>query len=320
MKELIREFFFLRRGERRALLFVMLLLACIIVVRYWLAWRPIPGDPDPAFYERMDELKTELLLAAELEQRRRNEERERFMEKRKIAEQPVMGERKELRLFSFDPNTIPADSLRLMNLPGFVTENMMRYRSAGGIFRKPDDIGKIYGMDTSLYKELLPFVFIEQQGSDKSSRQANPLSEFTTGDTSFRISLNEADSALLTMIPGVGQAYSTRIIKYRELLGGFYNPEQLMEVYGMDSSRYSKLLKFCVVDSSMIRWIDLNSASFKELIAHPYIDRSETYAILHYRKYANKISDPEELLTNQIIDKERFKKIAPYLTTKRINE
>jgi competence protein ComEA len=321
VKKLIREFFFLRRGERRALMVVMVLLGCIVSVRLWHTVRPLPGsESTPVFYADMVELKSRLLLAAEMEERIRKEERERYLKELKAEEKHTGGIRKELMLFAFDPNTIPADSLRLMQLPGFVAENIVRYRKAGGTFRKPEEIGKIYGMDTALYEEILPYVFIKNQELFNSEQQFAKRSGYISGDTIPTFSLNEADSAMLTMIPGIGPAYSMRIIRYRELLGGFYEPEQLMEVYGMDTTMYRMISKFCMVDRTKIRQIDLNRASFKELIGHPYIDRSETYAILHYRNYADSIADPRELLINQILDQERFARVAPYLATKRWNE
>ena len=63
----------------------------------------------------------------------------------------------------------------------------------------------------------------------------------------------------------------------------------------MDSAKYHFVMQHCVVDSSNLRRIDLNSASFKELISHPYISRSETYAILQYRNFKDRINHPDEL-------------------------
>ena len=300
---------------------VMVLLVCIISVRLWLTRQPLSGnEPAPAFYAEMVELKVRLLLAVEMEERIREEERERLLKERKIGEKLAEGVRKEITLFPFDPNTIPADSLRLMQLPGYVAENIVRYRNAGGTFRKPEEIGRIYGMDTALYEKILPYVLIKKQESLSKEQHSAKRSGYVTDNTIPTVSLNEADSSMLTMIPGIGPAFSMRIIRYRELLGGFHEPEQLMEVYGMDTSRYRMLMQFCQVDSTKIRRIDLNRASFRELVAHPYIDRSETFAILHYRNYADNIVDPEELLINQIIDQERFARVAPYLATKRLEE
>ena len=48
-----------------------------------------------------------------------------------------------------------------------------------------------------------------------------------------KISINTVDTAEWKKVPGIGSAYAARIVKYRNLLGGFYEVEQLREVYGI---------------------------------------------------------------------------------------
>ncbi|MEX0983092.1 MAG: helix-hairpin-helix domain-containing protein [Bacteroidales bacterium] len=321
MKKLLREFFFLRKGERRALMLVMLLLASSIVFRMNLTYRPLPEwELDPGFHARMKKLQAELIMAAEQEERERQLERERLWTERRKMRRNNLETSNELKLYHFDPNTISKDSLRLMNLPGYVAENIARYRNAGGEFRSAEEIGKIYGLDSTLYRMILPYVYIRDKRHSINERRGNQRSANTIVDTMAVIGLNLADSSLLTMIPGIGPSFSMRIIKYRDLLGGYHHPGQLMEVYGMDSVRYNSVMQHCAVDSSNLRRIDLNRASFKELISHPYISRSETYSILQYRSFTDRISHPDELRINQIIDHERFKRVAPYLEVKRSKE
>ena len=45
------------------------------------------------------------------------------------------------------------------------------------------------------------------------------------------VELNTADTTILKKVPGIGSTFARRIIKYRELLGGFYDVSQLAEVY-----------------------------------------------------------------------------------------
>ena len=52
------------------------------------------------------------------------------------------------------------------------------------------------------------------------------------------VELNTADTTILKKVPGIGSTFARRIMKYRELLGGFYDVSQLAEVYGIDEERY----------------------------------------------------------------------------------
>jgi DNA uptake protein ComE-like DNA-binding protein len=52
------------------------------------------------------------------------------------------------------------------------------------------------------------------------------------------INLNSCDSAMLETLPGSGPVLSARIIKYRNLIGGYSKIEQLREVYGLPPETY----------------------------------------------------------------------------------
>jgi DNA uptake protein ComE-like DNA-binding protein len=109
------------------------------------------------------------------------------------------------------------------------------------------------------------------------------------------IEINSADSVTLDELPGIGPAFARRIIKYREMLGGFAYPEQLKEVYGMDSARLSGFIKQIRIDTSGIRKMDINKATFKELLAHPYLEYEQVKAIARFRDKKGLLESPGEL-------------------------
>ena len=376
MKKLIRELFFLRRGERRALYIVMLLLLFSALVRIYISTRPLPEfQPDEVFTRHMEEIREQIDSVLKQEQAREQD----AGEKRRTGKwgKGQQGIRDEvtatLKPATFDPNTVAYDTLLAMNLSSYVSRNIIRYREAGGIFRQPSDLEKIYGLEKEMYDALFPYIVIARWDEDvngggnfpdDSLRTANGRENTGTyqGDTGayqgntgayqentgayrentgtyrentgtrraraatlqeksgkwsepkFPLELNSADSADLIALPGIGPWFAGRIIRYRELLGGFVNPVQLLEVYGMDTTRYNGIISIVTADSTRIQRIDLNNSTFQEVISHPYINREETYAIFRYRDFVDSILDPENILRDQIIDRERFIRMVPYLT------
>ena len=107
--------------------------------------------------------------------------------------------------------------------------------------------------------------------------------------------------------------YSSRIIRYRALLGGFYSPQQLWEIYGMDSLKYIALTTSSYIDTTFIRRKDINEVSFSTLVRHPYFSRQEVSDLIHYRNYAGVIKELAELKANQVIDSTGYEKIKHYL-------
>jgi len=53
------------------------------------------------------------------------------------------------------------------------------------------------------------------------------------------LDINTSDSSALVTLPGIGPVLSMRIIRYRNLLGGFWSVNQLKEIYGLPEETFS---------------------------------------------------------------------------------
>ena len=127
------------------------------------------------------------------------------------------------------------------------------------------------------------------------------------------IELNTAGTELLKKLKGIGDSYSNRIVKYRNLLGGFVKKEQLMEVYGMDTALYNQINDKVTVDASKIRKININKCSVELLKKHPYIKWNVASAIINYREQHGNFSVIADIKKTDLIDEDLFGKVAPYL-------
>lgn len=127
---------------------------------------------------------------------------------------------------------------------------------------------------------------------------------------SHPIELNGADSVTLVKIPGIGPYYASRIIRYRQRLGGFQSVKQLKELrmtyFNVDSCAYL----FCV-NPALIRQIDLDTMSFKAILRHPYLEYEDVQMMFNAkRKYGHlsyAILEEHRVLANH-----KLKKIKPY--------
>ena len=198
-------------------------------------------------------------------------------------------------LFPFDPNSASHDTLTVLGLAEKQARNIISYRNKGGRFRQPSDIKKIYGMDEPTAARLIPYILIKKDEIIPGNKQpGNIVYKQRTG----KIDLNRADSAVLERLPGLGPVLSSRIIKYRKLLGGFVSAEQLNEVYGLPETTYKLLAGKVFADSSLITRININVAGLNELSSHPYLNRYDSQAILKYKEIKGRISDISELVEN----------------------
>ena len=228
-------------------------------------------------------------------------------------------------LFYFDPNRASDDEWERLGLNERQIRNIRNYQASGGSFNKKEDLQKLYTISTTLYQLLEPYIRIagnrEISNRVTSEKVATvyPSSPSTSGRTGSGytkviVDLNNADSALLTLLPGIGPVLATRTLRYRNLLGGFANVEQISEVYGVNKELVERLSDQISIDTSLIRKIHINKATLYELTKHPYLNEQQARGILTYRRLQTRIDNLDDLIKNNILEPETAQKIRPYLS------
>lgn len=218
-------------------------------------------------------------------------------------------------LFLFDPNTIDSLSLIKLGLKKWQIKNLMKYRRKGGRWKSPQDFSRLYGLSRETYQKLLPYIYIEpdikeierverQNRYDSISRKyVQKLPEGTI------IDLNEADTNLLKQVPGIGSYYASKICRYRESLGGFVSQHQIKEIDGLpsDIERW-----FSVSSHKTIRRINVNKASFKELVHHPYLNYEQVKVIFSYRNKYGDLKSWNDLRFDEHFESSKVERLKPY--------
>ena len=186
----------------------------------------------------------------------------------------------------FDPNHLSVEKGLQMGLSVRQVKIIQHYVAKGGRFRKKEDLKKIYCLSGAEYSVLEPFVRIAHSkvsASEKSHRK-KPANR-------MKVEINSADSVALVQKLQLAPWLARRILKYRTLLGGFYSRTQLREVYGMKTATYSAIKTFVRTDTSEIKKTDLNTATFKQLLHHPYIDYETTKELVNARRKTHGFSN-----------------------------
>jgi len=129
----------------------------------------------------------------------------------------------------------------------------------------------------------------------------------------LHIDLNTADTTELMKLRGIGSTFAKRIVKYREMLGGYYSIEQLKEVYGFDEEKYEMVKDEVYVNNETVMKMNLNKATAKELSNHVYIDWKLANAIVNHR-FKQPFTDVSQLKEVYLVNDTLFRKLAPYFT------
>lgn len=169
--------------------------------------------------------------------------------------------RKHVESFIFNPNTVSVEDLCRL---GFTYKQAMaidNYRKKGGRFRRKEDFARSFVVSDSVYKRLQHYVEI-------------PL-----------VDLNLADSAAFDALPGIGGWFASRMLEYRNQLGGYSYKEQLMDIWKFDKEKYDALSDLIVVSPEHVKYYPLWTLPADSLRLHPYIGDYSAKGIVLYREH-----------------------------------
>ena len=127
------------------------------------------------------------------------------------------------------------------------------------------------------------------------------------------VDLNRADSIQLLRLPGIGPVFSGRIIRYRNLLGGYSSVHQLTEVYGLSRETYQRVRGAILIDTAAIRRLGMNGSSFSDLLRHPYLDFEDVKALVRYRDFSGRIGSLQEIRENHLLGDSTLDRMIPYM-------
>lgn len=128
-----------------------------------------------------------------------------------------------------------------------------------------------------------------------------------------KLDLNSCDTNDLLTVPQFGSKRAARLVEYREKLGGFHSYAQLQEVYVMQTIDTNKLKDYLYINRHKIKKLNVNTATYKELVAHPYFDAYLTRLVLQHREKTGPIRDLNELQQITHAYPELIEKLRPYL-------
>jgi competence protein ComEA len=295
------------RAEQRALAVLGVLLMVLSGIHFWAgATQTLP----PRNYAAFDKLLAavpvnpdtdSLAVAAETPAEQVHE----------LAGEHSIYSRREK--FYFNPNELPEYKWIELGLSPAQARSVKKFETSGGKFVYRQDVKKLYVVSAELYTELEPFIVLPDEPAGEkqlhfpvASHQAKPLPPV--------VELNAADTSALMKLQGIGPVFARRIVAYRQRLGGFHSPDQLLEVFGFDQERLDMLEGKVKADTVYIRKLNINTATTAELKRHPYFTPALASALVSYRNAHGPFRALPDVMRCQLFGPDLYRKLAPYLT------
>ena len=299
----LKDFFNFNATERNGILVLILLIAIVAFIPGLYRYYSKPEEVD--FTEFQEEIEA-------FEKNREADSvpgfRQSDMDDNKAIQFP---EKEKVTPFPFDPNNLPAQKWKQLGLKEWQIRIIQKYESKGGKFHKKEDLKKIYGITQDQFETLEPFIVMPEE---KSITGTAKTITYPNARKPIIVDINSADTTTLQELRGIGPSFARRIVKYRDILGGYYKLEQLLEVYGFDQQRYDQVAAYCLLGDGPFRKLHLNTATTAELKKHPYLDYYIAKAIVDRRVAKGNFTSVSQLKEISIISPELFEKISHYLT------
>ena len=335
-----KDIFYLQKKDRQALLTLLaIMIACVSLTFL------------------IQEKQEDAPVTSQLDSTNSNQEKDATSSKVHHASKshPLYSKEEGMvhELFPFDPNTASAEDFERLGLESWQARSIIRFREKGGIFSRPSDFARVYGITKRTYEVLLPFIqiaddykpaadFYGKEGYGRGGKRYTPYynnnreeryRRYAQDNTSpsegkaegrtntkvysyphklranEHIEINGADTTLLMKIPGIGSYYASRIVRYRERLGGFASARQLEEIDGLPESA----IAYIKIDYQQIRKLNLNKLTLNQLKKHPYLNFYQAKEICDYRRLKGPLHSIEDLKLLKDFPPDEIDRLKPYI-------
>ena len=224
----------------------------------------------------------------------------------------IKTENSKSKIFPFNPNYLTDFKAYKLGLSVEEIDKLFAYRKTGKFVNSTKEFQNITGINDSLLTVISPFFKFPEWVNTKKEKTIQKVNFLN--QKIIKKDINLASEKDLQIINGIGEKLAKRIISYRDLLQGFTFNEQLYEVYYLDREVAGRVLNnFAVLQKPNIKKININQASFKEVLHLPYIDYKLTKKIFNYRNEVKVIEVIDELKKIDSFPLEKFDRIALYL-------
>ncbi|OSY88017.1 hypothetical protein WH52_08280 [Tenacibaculum holothuriorum] len=236
-------------------------------------------------------------------------------------------EKRKPRLYPFNPNFITDFKGYQLGMSVEEIDRLHNFRKQNKYVNSIEEFQEITKVNDSLLAKISPYFkfpdwVVKKNRRNKEFKKGNQgiIKEKELENKEIWISTNDINKATqkdLETIQGVGEVISKRMLKYRNKLQGFSFESQLYEVWNLEKETAQRILKtFRIIKKPKIKKVNVNTASFKELLKNPYIDYELCKKIFDYRDEVAELQDISELRNIKDFPLDKYNRIILYLEAK----
>ncbi|MBL4746820.1 MAG: helix-hairpin-helix domain-containing protein [Flavobacteriaceae bacterium] len=222
--------------------------------------------------------------------------------------------KKSVKIFPFNPSFLSDYKGGLLGMSTEEINRILKHRERGKYINSSREFQQVSGVRDDLLATLKPYFKFPAWVTNKQGvTHRNKGRKALVGVRE----LNTASYQELMRVDGVSEALAKRIVNYRKRLFKYSVNEQLYEVWYLKKPLADKILKhFKVLVAVPLKKVNVNTASFKEILKIVYIDYELTKKIMNYRDEIAEYQSLEELKNIPGFPIDKFNRIILYLEAK----
>jgi len=222
------------------------------------------------------------------------------------------------KVYTFNPNFISDYKGYKLGMSIQEIDRLFAFRKENKYVSSAKEFQDVTKISDSLLQVISPLFkfpdWIQNKKSFKKDRVEYARKEYPKKEKIVLADINEAGQEDLMKLFGIGEALSLRILKQKEVLGGFVSMEQLKDVWGLSPEVLFELnTHFKILAVPNFKKIAINDASLKELAQFPYFRYGLAKQIITHRSMNGNFKNIEDLAKIKDFPVEKAKIISLYL-------
>lgn len=218
------------------------------------------------------------------------------------------------KIYPFNPNFITDFKGYKLGMTTAEIDRLLEFRKSNKYVNSAQEFQAVTKVSDSLLDKMAPYFKFPDWVKNKKSYNSFNNQAFAKKEKITILDINLATKEDLIKVYGIGEGLSERILKQKEIFGGFVSMEQMGDIWGLSPEVVEKLkAQFKIEIIPNVKRIKINDASAKELSQFPYFRYPLNKEIVTYRSMNNRISNSEDLIKIKGFPVEKVKIIEKYL-------
>ena len=288
----LKPHFWYNKSQRNGVLFLVLF---ILILQILYSFIDFSDDDEPMLANQIQRLQSQIDSLKKIE-----------VEKRKP------------KIYPFNPSYVTDYKGAQLGMSIEEIDRLLVYRKQNKFINSASHFQKVTKISDSLLHEISRYFKFPDWVVNQNIRKKNATVIIRLNNIPISTSnINSATIQDIQTVNGVNEFLAERIITYRKRIKGFTYKSQLLEVWKLEEKIAANIFSvFSIQEKPVIEKMNVNTASFKEVLSIPYINYDLCKKIFEFKDEVAELQSIEELKNIEGFPVDKYDRIVLYLEAK----